>query len=506
MVAISPGTFQMGSPEPLSLNPYFNAPESTPVHPVNLTRPFWIGAYEVTQAQYTAYMPSNPSQFTQDPQQPVDSVSWNDAMAFCAALTVAESAAGRVPAGYQYRLPTEAEWEYCCRAGSTSEFHYGSVLLCGMAWFEFSSHSNSICSSSTPNSGPTATVGSYVPNAWGLYDMHGNVWEWCLDAWDRTNNYPNQGAIDPFVATGAERIMRGGSYGSSSWECRSAYRGALQDYGYNSWTGFRVVLAPVVTPGPLPPSVPLNMVPISPGTFQMGSPEPVGVSPYFNAASSTPVHAVAITRPFWIGAWEVTQQHYMALMSSNPSSANGDPQRPVESVTWNEAMAYCAALTVYESATGRVPAGYHYRLPTEAEWEYCCRAGSTSEFHYGSDLLCGMAWFDYSVHTNSSCSSSSPNAGAPMRVGSYVPNAWGLHDMHGNVWEWCLDAWDGVQGYPNQAVVDPFVTTGPYRVCRGGAFASSSWDCRSAQRAAMPESGYNVSRGFRVVLAPMIVP
>jgi len=507
MVSISPGTFQMGSPEPLNVPPYFNGDNSTPVHSVALTRPFWIGAYEVTQAQYTALMPSNPSVFTQDPQQPVDSASWNDAMAFCAALTVAESAAGRVPVGYQYRLPTEAEWEYCCRAGSTSEFHFGSVLLCGMAWFEFSHHSNSTCSSSSPNVGPTATVGSYVPNAWGLYDMHGNVWEWCLDAWDATNNYPNQAVADPFVATGSNRILRGGGFVSRSSDCRSAFRMGLQDYNYNSDIGFRVVLAPIVMPGPLPPSVPLNMVPISPGTFQMGSSETPSASPYFNAAWSTPVHAVTITRPFWIGAWEVTQQHYMALMSINPSSANGgDPRRPVESVSWNDAMAYCAALTVYESATGRVPAGYHYRLPTEAEWEYCCRAGSTSEFHYGSDLLCGMAWFDYSAHTNSSCSSSSPNAGAPVIVGSYVPNAWGLHDMHGNVWEWCLDAWDTVQGYPNQAVADPFVATGPYRVCRGGAFASNSWDCRSAQRAAMPESGYNVSHGFRVVLAPMILP
>ncbi len=247
-----------------------------------------------------------------------------------------------------------------------------------------------------------------------------------------------------------------------------------------------------------PPLASLNMVAIQEGTFQMGSPEPLGVAPYFNQANAQPVHAVTITRPFWMGKYEVTQAEYQALMGSNPSFFLG-ANRPVERVTWNQAVAYCDALTVQEAAVGRLPSGYEYRLPTEAEWEYCCRAGTTTEYHNGPTILCGQANFSYNYHTSSFCS-----ATGTAVVGSYAANAWGLHDMQGNVWEWSLDSWDGSSNYPAGSVSDPHVTSGPYRIFRGGSWDRDSVGCRSALRSGSgPSSTINFIFGFRVVCAPV---
>ena len=247
-----------------------------------------------------------------------------------------------------------------------------------------------------------------------------------------------------------------------------------------------------------PPPANLNMVAIAAGTFSMGSPVmPLGAAPFFNQANAQPVHGVTITRPFWMGKYEVTQTEYQAVMGSNPSYVQGS-NLPVEQVSWFNAMAYCDALTVLEAAAGRLPSGYEYRLPTEAEWEYCCRAGTTTEFHYGSTLLCGQANLSYSHHSQSSCSSS-----GTVSVGGYLPNAWGLHDMHGNVWEWCLDSWNGSANYPAGTVADPYVTSGPIQVVRGGSWNFSSSYCRSAFRFWNFPDITSLIVGFRVVCAPV---
>jgi len=244
---------------------------------------------------------------------------------------------------------------------------------------------------------------------------------------------------------------------------------------------------------------PAGFVAIQPGTFQMGSNAANG-APYYNEYgwSPQPVHAVTISYAFWMGAKEVTQAQYAALMGSNPSYFGGNPNFPVERVSWFNARAYCAALTAQQAALGTVPAGYEYRLPTEAEWEYACRAGTTTEFNTGASLVCSDARFYYSYHSNSSCGS-----GSPVSVGSYAPNAWGLYDMHGNVWEWCLDS---VANYPAGAVTDPFVTGGPYRVIRGGSWFNDSVFCRSAVRSNLGPGNTDSTVGFRVVLAPVLVP
>jgi formylglycine-generating enzyme required for sulfatase activity len=231
MVTIQPGTFSMGS--------LIGLDYERPVHLVSITRPFWVGKYEVTQVDFQARMGANPSiyqgsSYPDAPQRPVDSVSWISAVNYCDALNAAETLAGRVPPGYQYRLPTEAEWEYCCRAGTTTEWNTGSGL-----------------SPLQANYGSTQTrvVGSYAANPWGLFDTHGNVWEWCLDSWDVSVNYPSSQVSDPLVLGHAGRVFRGGGWAFGDTDCRSAYRGYYYSGSPNGpYIGFRIVLAPILVP------------------------------------------------------------------------------------------------------------------------------------------------------------------------------------------------------------------------------------------------------------------
>jgi formylglycine-generating enzyme required for sulfatase activity len=209
--------------------------DEQPVHSVSVTRPFWVGKFEVTMAEYTSVMGGVPSAGTA--QFPVAGVTWDAAMNYCAALTVAETAAGRVPAGYQYRLPTEAEWEYCCRAGTTTEWNTGAILTASQANIYYGYPLWT-----------TRPVGSYSPNPWGIYDMHGNVSEWCLDLWDGSPNYPSTHVADPYESNGLQRILRGGSAGSEAISCRSASRQSASPASQGNGIGLRVVLAPAMVP------------------------------------------------------------------------------------------------------------------------------------------------------------------------------------------------------------------------------------------------------------------
>ena len=235
MVPIAPGTFQRGQ-----------VGVEEPVHQVTLTNPFWMSKYEVTQSQYQSVVGYNPSLFQganvpNSAQRPVEQVSWYHARSYCAALTFAEVQAGRVPFEYEYRLPTEAEWEYCCRAGTTSEWSTGTALLPAQANFQ-----GSLASPTFPN-GQTAPVGSYSPNAFGLHDMHGNVVEWCLDA---SGPYSSGPSINPFRSGSYFRIVRGGEYYMAAGSCMSAYRASRSTHpNYAQGTaGIRLVLAPIVVP------------------------------------------------------------------------------------------------------------------------------------------------------------------------------------------------------------------------------------------------------------------
>ncbi len=252
-----------------------------------------------------------------------------------------------------------------------------------------------------------------------------------------------------------------------------------------------------------------NLVFIQPGTFMMGSP----TNEAERDASETQ-HTVTISRGFWMGKYLVTQGDYFAVVGSNPSFFNGvapngtnygtDLTRPVESLGWFDATNYCAMRTQQERAGGLIPTNYVYRLPTESEWEYADRAGTNTAFYLGSGLYSGQANFDglyeYDASVGTISNASGIYLGQTTAVGSYQPNAWGLYDMIGNVFEWCQD-WYGT--YPGGSVIDPQgAVSGSHRVIRGGYFDDAARYCRSAYRINnLPANGTN-NIGFRVLLAP----
>jgi formylglycine-generating enzyme required for sulfatase activity len=227
---------------------------------------------------------------------------------------------------------------------------------------------------------------------------------------------------------------------------------------------------------------------IPPGEFILGSPN----EEKDRELDEGPLTRVIIADGFWIAAHEVTQADYENLMGRNPSQYTGDGQRPVEKVNWQEALDYCRALNAREQAAGRLPDGYAFRLPTEAEWEYACRAGSTTRFSHGDDPGY-LETPDYAWCGHNSGSSTHP-------VGGRTPNAWGLHDMHGNVWEWCLDAWVGT--YPGGTITNAAATPqSSLRVARGGSWLYDPRFCRSANRDSYGMLNRCSDVGFRVVLA-----
>jgi formylglycine-generating enzyme required for sulfatase activity len=235
---------------------------------------------------------------------------------------------------------------------------------------------------------------------------------------------------------------------------------------------------------------PANMVFIPPNTFTMGSP----TNELDRATDEGPQTTVILTRGYWIGQYEVTQGEYLSVMGTNPSPFPGDLSRPVTSVSWPEATNYCAKLTQQELTAGRIPAGSHYRLPTEAEWECAARAGTTTRFSYGDDpayaSLGSHAWY-------------AANSGfMPHSTGQKLPNPWGLYDMEGNAVEWCQDWFALLPGGIQTDPTGPATSAVGRKVTRGGAFDNSQQSCRSAQRSLFNAGPFDTDTdlGFRVVL------
>ncbi len=213
---------------------------------------------------------------------------------------------------------------------------------------------------------------------------------------------------------------------------------------------------------------------IEAGEFMMGSEK--------GAPDEKPVHKVKITKPFYIGVYEVTQSQYEKIMGKNPSEFKG-PNRPVQSVSWADAVLFCKKLSGKE--------GVKCRLPSEAEWEYACRAGTRTEHYWGNEMDGRYAWYsrnsDFTTHD----------------VGQKKPNAWGLYDMSGNVWEWCSDEYD--KDYyslsPTSNPRGPAGRKSLYNVLRGGSWVGTPRFCRSASRFRYGSIFPSNRFGFRIVRA-----
>jgi formylglycine-generating enzyme required for sulfatase activity len=615
LVLIPPGEFEMGStPEEVARaledgkkrkaqQGYLNrVPTESPRHHVKITKPYYLGVYQVTQGEYVNVMGVDPSAFTEKQveaasfkpplsetevqyrlddrkkvvgkdtsRHPVDTVNWDEATEFCRKLSAmpAEQAARRV-----YRLPTEAEWECACRAGTTTRWYCGDdeAGVVGVAWFY-------------ENAGEmTHPVGEKKPNAWGLYDMSGNVFQWCSD-WFSADYYKQSPQTDPTGApTGANRVLRGGRWFDHPSLCRSACRGGHHPTDRDHFPGFRVVAevegaaeggsanaekaAPVTSPpipnpqSPIPPpavapfdatqakqqqeawakhlevsveqtnSIGMRLVLIPPGEFEMGStPDEIqwaleegkkyAVDKHYpeHVPTESPRHHVKISKPFYLATYPVTQAEYEKVMGVNPSAftekqidastfkpplpemevkprlddckkvVGKDTRRnPVETVNWDEAVEFCQTLSAMpaERAARRV-----YRLPTEAEWEYACRAGTTTRWYCGDDEsgLADVAWLGKSA-----------GSGMTHPVGQKRPNAWGLYDMHGNVFQWCSD-WFSADYYKQSPLSDPSgQTAGSSHVLRGGSWIFRSPCCRSAYRHSYAPAFRSTYLGFRVVV------
>jgi len=509
-VLIPKGTFVMGAPATERM-----ARLSMPQHEVTLSRDFQIGMFEVSQAQYEKVMGTNPSfivghtfaerrptgkqkrivENADSPNHPVDSVSYDDAIEFCRRLSELpnEQAAGR-----SYRLPTEAEWEYACRAGSSAAFSFGNetVDLDLHAWYDDNSKDM------------THPVGGKLPNGFGLYDMHGNVWEWCSDWLEKYDASSN--SMDPQgPETGSFRVLRGGSWCEGPDFARCAMRRHGPPNAKAISNGFRLVcvdLSSLVKDEATNPvestaadkkvvenSIGMQFVLIPAGRFTMGSPLDEDGD---DRPKDEQQHLVTISRDFYFGVHEVTQSQYEKVMEENFSYFQGaqirgdDTSRhPVDSVSWEDANEFCRRLT---ELSDEKTASRRYRLPTEAEWEYACRANSRTPTKYSFGIydtqLGAHGW--YAVNSGK----------MTHAVGGKTPNRFGLYDMHGNVWEWCSD-WYGENYYAGSPAADPRgPDSGTFRVLRGG-----SWDhftpfvrCASRSCNAADYRGYHY--GFRVVL------
>lgn len=519
-----------------------------PQHTVVLTQPVYIGVHEVTEGQYEKVTGVNPVRSAANmavapadaANHPVVKVTWHDAYGFTYKLSNLEGlaettsfsgATGFIHRAGSYRLTTEAEWEFSCRAGTTTRYWNGDndIVLTSTAW-------------TNSNAGNrTHVVGELNSNPFGLFDQTGNVWEWVADHWVPTAYQERKGklTIDPLVVhpPTTNKSVRGGAFTYYNANCRSSHRFANHSQGSYGNCGFRVAIEPETVRALIQSAakaasqgvpdmvansdaaVPASAVApfdaqmarsyqeawakhlgvpvdhtnalgmkfrlVPPGEFMMGTPD----NESGRHDNESPLHRVRLTQPYYLGETEVTQSQWFAVMGTRPWLGGqfvieGD-DNPAAFVTWNDCSEYCRKLSSADGAT--------YRLPTEAEWEYACRAGSSTVYSFGSDVsrLSEFAWFvDNAGNTSEKYA---------HFVGTKEPNPFGLRDMHGNLFELCQDRFDLyiAEAIP---VVDPVNTAdGGHRVTRGGSWDVSAIDLRSGRRGGAKPDFKSERDGFRVV-------
>jgi formylglycine-generating enzyme required for sulfatase activity len=462
LVPISAGRFTMGSPASER-----GSQEDELLHKVELTQSFHMGATEVTEHQWAMVMeepfrteivqirdPETKRLIKKEEKQiknpkldsklPITNISWSKAVEFCNRLRQLPE---EKKEGRNYRLPTEAEWEYACRSGTSTAYSFGdeASMLDDYAWYQ-------------ANGGKVMPVASRKPNAWGLYDTHGNVYEWCYDFYGRYSEILVQNPSMPDTFFAYKHVIRGGAADSRASQCRSGFRNQSALSGKH--IGFRIVFG-----------------------------EKSSITSLKEFTNSIGIHLIALPAgrfgkvevdSFQIGKMEITQRQWKSVMGTEPWSKGDVPigeDYAASFISWEDAVEFCKKLSNLpeEKLKGRL-----YRLPTEKEWEFACRAGMETAYSYGEDpsLLHETAWFGGAAKQN-----------APQLVGQKVANDWGLQDMHGNVSEWCSD-WRE----------DPSF----FKVFRGGSWASLAEECTSAFRSGYTPKSRNALVGFRVALDPPV--
>jgi len=541
MRRIEPGNFQMGSP-----SGELGRDTDETQHSVTITEPYYIGVFETTQKQfeYVTGRKNLPVVHSGD-TLPAEYLCYNDLrgdtkgaqwpknhevdVTYLTKTNFFFAIRNKFSNNFLFDLPTEAQWEYACRAGTTKAWNNGKDItnaevdpeLDNLAWYR---HTDGVW---------THTVGTKTVNDWGLYDMHGNVWEWCLDWYA---DYDGNAVTDPKgPTTGIERVLRSGSYYQPAEECRSANREGhfAPDYSGNDNFGFRIALLPPVkkymvvdlSGGTGASSYPvsyLSSVPeggwgneykatklvlrlVQPGTFTMGSPS--GEIGRDTSATGELQHQVTLTKPYYIGIFEMTQGQYKCITGNNPADRVIALDHPVNEVSYdmirgtNQGQNWPADNNVdSDSFIGvlRNKTGLVFDLPTEAQWEYACRAETTTALNSGKDLtnatVCpNMA--EVGRYTHNTTDGKGNYFVAP---GQYLVNNWGIYDMHGNLAELCLDYY---AGYSADSQTDPKgSSTGPLRVKRGGSWEDIASECRSARRVGVDSNYSHQGFGFRVVV------
>ena len=511
-----PGSFMMGSPAGESNRSY----DEDQVQ-VTISKGFWLGQTEVTQAQWRAVMGNNPSHFKGD-DLPVETVSWEDSQAFISKLNQIAA----LPAGWRYELPTEAQWEYACRAGTETPFHFGSVL----------NGREANCDGNYPYGttalGPylkgTSLVGSYEPNGWRLHDMHGNVGEWCADGYVE-KLLPGTDPIGALI--GSERLYRGGSWLDLAQGCRAASRRRQSPDTRYGYLGFRVAAVPV---GATTSNTAGHANPAEAASKDL---------PFFNGLGMKFVPAGTLGVLFSV--WETRVKDFEAFVEETghdavsentfgtkaytlEKKADGNPgweqkggswrdprfptqqtgEHPVVCVSYLDAEAFCAWLTNKERASGKIPATASYRLPTDGEWS---RAVGETEFPWGNHWPPNSGDGNYAGLEamvgvlQESKADFKASAARTAPVGMFAENRFGLHDMGGNVWEWC-STWytaDLNDAETKKALLAFADDEGGqnYRVLRGASwYGFDRLLLRSLCRGRDHPMGRSVNFGFRVVL------
>ena len=481
MVLIPAGSFEMG-------DHLDNRPDALPVHTVELEA-FYMDVNEVTVGQFKRFAGesgyaynrwNSVAKYSPTDEHPMIYVSWDDATAYAQWASK--------------RLPTEAEWEYVARGGLTGKrYPWGDDESVARNHANYSGTGGKDQWEGFPNGG-TAPVGSFDYNGYGLYDMAGNVREWCADRYD-ANYYTNSPLNNPKgPTTGQSRVLRGGTWFFDAGILRAAYRTYSSPGERNSSTGFRCVSGA---------SVPLagnqgviewekggsKMVLIPAGSFEMGD-------HLDNMGNALPVHIVEL-EAFYMDIYEVTVGQFKRFAEESGYAYNRwndvakyspTDEHPMVYISWNDA-------TAYTQWAGK-------RLPAEAEWEYAARGGLTGKrYPWGDDESVARNHANYSGTGGKDQWEGPPNGGTAP-VGSFDSNGYGLYDMAGNVWEYCAD-WYGENYYTNSPLKNPKGPKGPdtgqFWVLRGGAWNSLTKHLRAAYRLNNYPTTRRYDSGFRCV-------